>query len=133
MLFPQRAFITFDLVDAAGILFFAHVFTLAHHVFESSVVTQMGFSWQEWFNNGQWLTPMKHCEAVYQKPLLGGETYDVAVTSTRIGETSFTLQYRFCRNEETYCTVTLTHVFCNHDTGKKMPVPSHIRQKLESL
>lgn len=133
MLFPNRTFISFDLVDAAGILFFSHVFTLAHHVFESSVVPHLGISWQEWFNNGEWIAPIKQSEAVYQKPLLCGQTYDVDVSVKRIGETSFTMCYRFSQHNEEYCSVTLVHVFCNRLSGKKMAIPHNIREKLESL
>lgn len=133
MLFPQSIFVSFDLVDAAGILFFSHVFTLAHNIFETSVISKLEISWSEWFNNEQWIAPIRQCEATYKRPLLGGQTYDVDATILQIGQTSFSIEYHFCQKEIEYCSIKIVHVFCEKNSGKKIPIPSTIRQKLESL
>lgn len=130
---PTPVFISFDLIDAAGILFFAHVLTLSHHVFETAVIPLLGLSWKGWFNNGQWIAPVKQCEATYQKPLLGGQTYAVHTAVSHLGDSSFALTYRFCLNDEEHCSVKIVHVFCDQASGKKMPIPNPIRHRLESL
>jgi acyl-CoA thioesterase FadM len=131
LFFPQKAFISFDLVDAAGIVFFAHLFTLSHHLFETAIVPFFGMSWKEWFNNGQWIAPIKHCEATYQKPLVGGQAYDVLASIRHVGESSFSIDYRFSLNQEEYCLVTIVQVFCDRSSGKKIPIPTMIRKQLE--
>lgn len=132
LFFPQQAFISFDLIDAAGVVFFGHLFTLSHHLFETGIVPLFNMSWKEWFNNGQWIAPIKHCEATYQKPLLGGQTYDILASVRHVGESSFSFAYNFSLNDEEHCTVTIVQVFCDRDLGKKIPIPSTIRQQLES-
>lgn len=131
MLFPQKAFISFDLIDAAGILFFSHAFTLCHHIFETAVLNELGITWKEWFNNSEWIAPIKHCEANFSKPLLGGQSYDVEAVISQFGESSFTINYTLSREKVEFCSVKIVHVFCDKTSGKKTPIPTNMRIKLE--
>lgn len=133
LFFPGAAFISFDLVDAAGIVYFSHLFTLSHHLFEMAIVPLLDMSWKEWFANEHWITPIKHCEATYHKPLVGGQAYDIVASIRHIGESSFSIDYSFSISREEHCLVTIVQVFCDRHTGKKTPIPPSIRQRLQGL
>lgn len=62
--------IRFREADPAGILFFGHVFALAHDCFEG-FIEETGFGWKNWFNvRGEYLVPIRHTEANYLRPFL---------------------------------------------------------------
>ena len=118
-------FIPFHLTDTAGILFFGHVFTLAHQAFEHFVIHQLECPWSHWFQNPGWIVPIKHAEAQYFHPLHAGLECQIEILVTALTTSSFTLNSSFY--QQNLCSVVKTvHVFCNHLTKQKMPIPQSI-------
>lgn len=130
---PHRhsCFIPFHLADPAGILFFGHVFTLAHQALESFVVDRLQCPWPLWFQNPDWMVPIKAAEAQYFHPLKAGQECQIELVVTAISTTSFTLassiqQQRLC------CMVKTVHVFCSKASHRKIEIPSSLLTQLQS-
>jgi acyl-CoA thioester hydrolase/1,4-dihydroxy-2-naphthoyl-CoA hydrolase len=133
MTFKQTIFIPFHLVDAAGVLFFSHVFTLAHQVWEHFIIQSLNLSWNHWFQHPEWIVPLKHVEAEYKKPLFSGQSCEIQLQILEIRASSFHICYHFYQNDRWCCIVKMVHVFCDRLTGIKQTIPSPIRALLEPL
>lgn len=118
-------FIPFHLSDSAGILFFGHVFTLAHQAYEQFVIHQLECPWEQWFRNSDWIVPIKHAEADYHSPIAAGQDCRFDITIDSVATTSFTLSTSLFQ-ERLCCTVKTVHVFCDPRTKQKIPIPSHL-------
>lgn len=130
--FSYSLFIPFHLSDGAGILFFGHVFALAHQGFEQFVMQQLKCPWENWFQNPDWCVPIKQAEANYLHPVRAGQECRLDIALESIGSTSFSIasslfQGRHC------CTVKTVHVFCHSQTKQKMPIPPFILNRLRLI
>jgi 1,4-dihydroxy-2-naphthoyl-CoA hydrolase len=79
--------------DAAGVLFFAHLFRHAHEAYES-LMTAAGFPLKDLIRQGTAL-PIVRAEADYKAPMHLGDQVRVEVTVGDIRQRSFSLDYRF--------------------------------------
>ncbi len=130
MPFQHEILIPFHFTDGAGILFFGHIFTLAHQTFEAYVIKELKIPWREWFQNKDWTVPIKQTEACYHRPLLAGQPCLILLEVTEIKITSLVIQYRFYQEQVECGTVKIIHVFCDRVTGKKRTIPELIRLSL---
>lgn len=123
--------VRFHQVDSVGIVFFGNVFALAHDAYED-FVQHLGFSLKEWFENPEWAVPIRQSGCEYFRPLMQGDELKIQVTVEKLGENSFSLKYGFYRASDLCCEVRLVHVFMNIKTRVKMPMPSLVRERLET-
>lgn len=130
---PYSCLLPFHLTDSAGILFFGHVFSLAHQAYEHFIIQQVGYPWQIWFQNPEWIVPIKHAEAHYLRPLLAGQECTIDILLTALSSSSFTLTASFLQQQALACQVKTVHVFCNRSTQQKMSIPSDLALRLKSL
>jgi 1,4-dihydroxy-2-naphthoyl-CoA hydrolase len=79
--------------DAAGVLFFAHLFRHAHEAYES-LMTAAGFPLKDLIRRGTAL-PIVHAEADYKAPMHLGDQVRVEVSVGDVRQRSFSLDYRF--------------------------------------
>lgn len=121
--FRYSCLIPFHMTDAAGILFFGHVFTLAHQAFEQFVIHHLECPWAFWFQNPDWIIPIKHAEAEYFHPLQAGQECYIDLIVTNTSTSSFSLTSSF-HQMQLCCTVKTVHVFCDRLTKQKMAIPS---------
>ncbi len=128
--FQTEIQIRFREADPAGILFFGHVFALAHDCFEG-FIEETGFGWKNWFNvRGEYLVPIRHTEANYLRPFFAGQRYQITAQVQKLGETSFQMHYVFSQNGSTHAEVSMVHAFMDAKTKQKMPVPASVKEKL---
>jgi acyl-CoA thioester hydrolase/1,4-dihydroxy-2-naphthoyl-CoA hydrolase len=132
MFYQQDIYIPFHLVDAAGILFFGHVFTLSHQIFEKFIVEQLEISWDDWFKNSEWIVPIKSTEANYHRPIMAGLSCMVQFQIKNIRQSSFELEFQFHQNSVNCCTVKTVHVFCSREKANKIAIPNAIRSHLDN-
>lgn len=130
--YRHAMFLPFHLADPAGILFFGHVFSLAHEAYEHFVMNQLGYAWREWFENSDWIVPIKHTEADFLQPLHAGLSCEIEVLVDSLTTSSFTLVSRIDQ-PEICCLVKTVHVFCSRSTKRKIPMPAEINSKLTLL
>ncbi len=129
--FTLQVPIRFRQGDPAGISFFANVYPMAHDAFED-FVQSLGFDWKTWFANEEWGVPIRHSSCEYYQPLIPGRSCSITVLVDRVGESSATLKYIFKNKDQVACEVTLVHTFFKIKERAKMPIPSVVRDGLET-
>lgn len=130
--FQKDLFIPFHYVDAAGIAFFGHIFTLAHQTFEAFVMETLQCPWHHWFHHPEWIVPIKNTEANFFAPLLAGQTCQIQLKVKEIRTSSFCMHYDFFQNEHLCCTVKMSHVFCDRIKQQKIPIPTQLLTTLQA-
>lgn len=128
--YERTVFTPFQLGDPAGIVFFGHLFSLAHEVYEQFIQEKLSITWSDWFNNEEWIVPIKQTQASYFVPLFAGLWYQVRLELKQMTTSSLTLVYRFYKEEVEHCQIEILHVFCDRRTKKKLSIPQEIRNKL---
>jgi len=119
--------------DAAGLLFFAEQFRLAHDAYES-FMESIGYPFAPLIRNSDYLLPIVHAEADFLKPLSTGDRLEIQVKAETIGESSFTLGYLIRRDRnEPVGTVRTVHVLVSRQTGNSLSLLPELRQKLETI
>lgn len=130
--YSYHCFIPFHLADPAGILFFGHVFTLAHQAFEQFIVEQLRSPWTDWFQHPEWIVPIKHAEATYSYPIRVGQNCLIQLTIEAISTSSLTLASNFTQDTTLCCSVKTVHLFCSRSTKQKIPVPPLFLSRLNA-
>jgi acyl-CoA thioesterase FadM len=128
--FYAKKTLTFREADPAGIMFFGNVFAFAHDAFEEFIVAA-GYAHNEWFGKFEYIIPIRQTEANFLSPFLPGQTYQIAVSVAKLGETSFQMKYVFSKENKTHAIVTMVHAVAHRENLTKMPVPVVIRQRLQ--
>ncbi len=119
--------------DAAGLLFFAEQFRLAHDAYES-FMESIGYPFAPLLRKSDFLLPIVHAEADFLKPLSTGDRLEIQVKAEKIGDSSFTLGYTLLRDRtEPVGTVKTVHVLINRRDGTSRSLLPELRQKLESI
>lgn len=133
-MFRRTVTIRFDEADARGVLFYGRVQALAHRVFEDFVVSELVDRWEDWFLSAAFVAPIKHAEATFHRPMRPGHQYDVELTVTKVGESSFEMRMRFtdpAAAPPALCAETrIVKAFADPAAWTKIPIPSAIRARL---
>ena len=125
--FETSKTIHFREADPAGIMFFANIYDFAHDAFEEFLI-HLGFEWNYWFSNSEFIIPLRSSYADYSAPLKAGKNYQIKVSIKQLGDSSFTVFYEFNDQNKTHATVELTHTFVNPAIMKKISMPEKVRQ-----
>ncbi|MBK7960089.1 MAG: acyl-CoA thioesterase [Bdellovibrionales bacterium] len=128
--FRTKTTIKFHLCDAAGVMFFGNIFSLAHEAFEEFVMAT-GYQWEEWFGAKDYIAPIRHSEADYRAPFLPGHTYEISVSLDAIGETSFKVKYEFSEHGNIHAVVRMVHVVADASNWQKMKLPPQMKTRLQ--
>jgi 1,4-dihydroxy-2-naphthoyl-CoA hydrolase len=116
-------------IDAAGVMFFGHLFRHAHDAYES-FMAGLGWPLADLIQTGVRL-PLVHAEADYRQPLRHGEEIRVELACEDLGLSSFTIGYRFCDAQGGLrATARTVHVHLGPDSAGKAPLPEAIRSAL---
>lgn len=131
-MFEYKYKVKFHDVDAAGIIFYANVFKIAHDAYQ-----EMLYSFnldEDYFTSKNFAIPIVHTEADYLKPICFGDELNIQIKTVKIGNSSFILEYDFIDQDfEKKVKVNTTHVFITKDFIKKVDLPELIKSKLKSL
>jgi YbgC/YbaW family acyl-CoA thioester hydrolase len=118
--------------DAAGILFFANLFVIAHECYESYLDPEVTFHMM--FNELNLMLPIVHAEADYHKPLQVSDRITVELRLGTMRESSYSLEYDILTEEgERAATVKTSHVVKSKDGRQPASLPEKLIRKLESL
>lgn len=117
--------------DMAGILYFARQFRFAHDALEDFVESE-GFSFNQVFHNDDFVFVIVHVEADYFAPLQVGDKLETHLSIERVGNSSFTVMYRFYKLNQTLIgTAKTVHVTLDNKSRKKIPIPTKFKTILE--
>lgn len=120
----------FEWADPAGIVFFGRAFSLAHQVFERFVVEELQISWVDWFQNPEWVAPVKEAFCSYHKPLYAGQRCTATLSLLEIRPRSLEVQVICVQDLQTAWEARWVIVFCSQPNLKKITIPSSIQSKL---
>ena len=126
--FHHQVSIKFHLADPAGIMYFAHIFSLAHDCYEQ-FVQATGYSWNQYFSSSQYAFPIRHADCDYQKPFSAGQTYDVTISVAYFSTSSFKMKYTFSKEQQTYAVVQIVHVCLDAKTHALIKIPIDLKEK----
>lgn len=119
--------------DAAGLLFFAEQFSLAHDAYET-LMESIGYPFAPLIRTSHFLLPIVHAEGDYLAALSTGDKLTIQVTAERIGDTSFTLAYTLFRDgSEPVGTVKTVHVLIDKRSSQPLTLLPELRAKLQQI
>jgi 1,4-dihydroxy-2-naphthoyl-CoA hydrolase len=111
-------------VDAAGVMFFAHLFRHAHDAYEA-LMGAVGQPLDRLIRERRTLLPLVRAEADYRSPMRHGQDVIVDVCVAEIGTSSFRLHYRFSDGHGgTLATAQTVHAHLDPDRGSGTPLPA---------
>jgi acyl-CoA thioester hydrolase/1,4-dihydroxy-2-naphthoyl-CoA hydrolase len=129
-MFSANRRIEFAMCDAAGILFFAKIFELAHSVYEEFILEsnlQLNV-----FENKEYAIPLVSSSAEYKSPILLHQKLKVKLNVTEIGTSSFLLNYDFFDlSDKLKARVKTAHVFVSKSDFIKTNIPNEFLLLLE--
>ncbi len=126
--FPYK--VNFYDADAAGILFFANVYKIAHTAYEN-FLEQISPE-RNFFDDEEILIPIIHSEADYHRPILPGEEIEVVLSVAHLRESTFGLHYDFLdKAGNLKVKVETVHIAVSKKDFKKTSLPEDLRTNLE--
>lgn len=130
--YTKKTSIPFQDVDAAGVVFFAHLFRYAHETYERFMDT-VGHPLYQYIEQGDLILPLKHAEADYEHPLRYGDELEIILVVKNLGDSSFTLSYTCMNGKGERCAVVETvHVAVNFEKNKSVLIPEDLRKALSA-
>lgn len=130
-MFEHQVTVRLHDTDAAGVLYFAHQFRIAHETYEAFMAAA-GFGLGDLLRAGATALPIVHAEADYRAPLRVGDELTVSLSVKRLGRTSFTLDYSLVRAGRVVGRVTTAHVAVDGRTGRKKDLPVRLRRMMRA-
>lgn len=126
--FNYESHFHFNDCDPAGIFYFGNVPNLCHRAYENWLNT-LKKDWSYWFNNSEWIIPIKNCNVEYISPMRAGEPFCLQINVSHLSQSSFTTQYHAFhpQTKASYFQAKIVHVFVDKATFKKATVPEAIR------
>ncbi|MBE0537737.1 MAG: acyl-CoA thioesterase [Phycisphaerae bacterium] len=119
--------------DAAGVMFFASVFVLAHDCYEA-FLEQHGLSLGAMLDEGRFIAPIVHAEADIRKPMRLSEKITIEMTLAKTGKSSFELAYHLQnKTGETTAHVTTIHAMLDNATRKAVRTPDFFAMMLKQM
>lgn len=118
--------------DAAGLIFFGHLFRHLHDAYEKWMET-LGFPLPALIRDGGILLPLIHAEADYRAPMRHGDLIRVQLGLERRAATRFTLGYRCLAPDGALAATALTRHCCiDREVHRPTPIPDSLAKALSS-
>ncbi len=118
--------------DAAGVMFFAHLFRHAHDAYEA-FMTDIGLPLDALIRAGKTALPLVHAEADYQAPMRHGDRIDVEVRVADVARRGFRLSYRFLdATGQSAATALTVHVRVRPGTTGAEALPDELAAALRA-
>lgn len=130
-MFTYKTQIRLHDTDAAGILFFAHQFSIIHDAYEQ-LLEKLGFSFPTILKKRSYFFPIVHAESDYKSPLFVGDKITITITVGHIGETSFSFHYTIRNQKNVLVGSSKTvHVAVHKTKRTKIALPKEVRAGLQ--
>ncbi len=125
---PKR--IRFAHCDPAGIVFYPQYFMLFNELVEDWFTDVLKAPWNELHFERHMGSPMVHLECDFVSPCRLGEMLILELEVTRIGRSSIELAVRGTVAGQVKVTALLKLVITSFTTGKAIPIPADLLEKL---
>ena len=119
--------------DAAGLVFYAEVFVLAHECYESFLEEQ-GMSLASMIDEGDYIAPIVHAKADLKAAMRMSDRITIEMQLARTGKSSYELACTFT-NEQGKITAEITtiHAVIDKNTSHPIRIPDRFRNVLERI
>jgi 1,4-dihydroxy-2-naphthoyl-CoA hydrolase len=132
-MFKHRTTLRMHDTDAAGVIYFANQFRIAHEAFEAYLASA-GAGIERIIHASDYAVVIVHAEADYTAPVHVGDHLTVEVMADRIGDSSFAIAYRLIKDPDQVVGLAKTvHVSIDKKTWKKRSLPREVRAAIEKL
>ncbi|MBK5931617.1 acyl-CoA thioesterase [Halochromatium salexigens] len=118
--------------DAAGVLFFAHLFRHAHDAYEAMMV-RIGWPLDGLIRGRQIGLPLVHVEADFRHPMRHGDQVAVKIERAGLTERDFSLAYGFFIHEFEVATALSVHAAIDPRFGKRQRLSPELAHALTAL
>jgi 1,4-dihydroxy-2-naphthoyl-CoA hydrolase len=132
-MYQHRTMMRLRDTDAAGVIYFPHVFDLAHEALEA-FMDSVGMNIGLLLRTASFDLPVVHCEADLRQPIFPGHKLLIEISLGDTGESSFTLTYAIRESGgDILATARIVHVMIDRKTRQPMPLTDTLRQTLNQL
>jgi 1,4-dihydroxy-2-naphthoyl-CoA hydrolase len=128
MPFTYERTVHFPDTDAAGVVFFARYFAIAHEAYEEALGAA-GIDLAAFFSAQNVVVPIARAEADYLRPLRAGDRLRVTVSPTRLAPERFTLAteiHRLGPVAKLAARLVTEHLCITADTRQRTPLPADL-------
>ncbi len=122
--------IFFAQCDPAGVIFFGEVFKIAHECYERFIDENKYEAFL--FESLDHAFPIVQSDAKYYSPLRLHENVSIQLYVEQIGDSSYTLLYKFISGDKLKAEVRTVHVCISRENGKKQTIPSRLKEILSN-
>jgi len=130
--FTHRFTVRLHDTDAAGVMFYGHLFRHAHDAYEA-FMTELGLPLAQMVGAAQWHLPLVHAEADYEGAMRHGDEISIDLDVAHIGRSAFTLAYRFAgRDRRRLATARTVHACVAPGDHTSLPLPRELREALST-
>ena len=130
-MFTNKISIKMHQTDAAGVVFFAELFKIAHDSYEEFLepIVTIG----QIINEASYIVPIVHASADYKQPITVSEKLKIDLQCTKCANSSFTINYKMYNdNRSMVAEVTTIHAFIDKKSKKPAEIPFDFKEYLLS-
>jgi 1,4-dihydroxy-2-naphthoyl-CoA hydrolase len=117
MSFQYKYTVQFRDTDAAGVVYFANIFSICHIAYEASLIAS-GIDLKTFTNNSEFAVPINHASADFYKPLYCGDRIIIELTPRSIDSSRFEINYQLGS-----ATAITKHVVIDPSTRERKELP----------
>ncbi len=119
--------------DAAGLVFYAEVFVLAHECYESFLEEQ-GMSLAAMIGEGDYIAPIVHAKADLKASMRMSDKITIEMELARTGKSSYELACKFTNEQGKITAETTTiHAVIDKKTSQPIRIPEEFAKVLEEM
>jgi YbgC/YbaW family acyl-CoA thioester hydrolase len=119
-------------VDAAGIIFYPRLFEYCHDLLVKFFAVS-GEPLPALLRAPRFLSPVRHAEVDYFRPLRFGDTIDVALVRAHCEASEVTLGFRIARQAEICAVAQSVHTFVDPASFQRIEIPEPMRSAFIAL
>ena len=119
--------------DAAGLVFYAQVFVLAHECYESFLEEQ-GMPLASMLTEGDYIAPIVHAKADLKAPMRMSDRITIEMGLARTGKSSYELACTFTNEQGKITAETTTiHAVIDKNTSQPIRIPEKFEKVLREM
>ncbi len=131
-MFTYETIVRLQHTDAAGLIFYARVFDLAHAAYEA-FLDELGHPLPTALSIHPVVLPIAHATADYRAPLRLNDRLRIELWVETLSRRSFELRYRFLRADgELAAGVRTIHVAVDSQSGDSTELPAALAEALRN-
>ncbi|MCD6392985.1 MAG: acyl-CoA thioesterase [Planctomycetes bacterium] len=119
--------------DAAGLVFYAKVFVLAHECYES-FLEEHQMSLASMIDEGDYIAPIVHAKADLKAAMRMSDRITIEMQLARTGKSSYELAYKFTNQQGKITTeITTIHAVIDKSTSRPIRIPEKFEKVLRKM